>query len=410
MSNPVEFSWVEILPEGYLTNYSLPVGANRSAGPSALLASTDREAAAAWLASFHASPHTLANARKEIERLWLWAAEVRGQPLSGLAHEDLLAYQSFLADPQPRERWVSRGHFARQHPSWRPFAQRDPARPPLSPASQRQALIVLDSLFRWLIEAGYLTSNPLQLSRRNWRKARTVATPGRATWSTTVTGRWLTVDEWQAVGTAIEAMPHGTARELDHYGRARWLFALLYLAELRIAEVAHTPMGQFRAQMERGRERWWLIVHGKGGIARNVAVVPDLLEELTRYRESHGLPRWPAPGEAIPLVGRVGRPREPLTASALHKIIKGIFQHAVTFHEDANPGIAHRLTQASAHWLRHSGASHMLAAGVSITDVRDQLGHASIATTNTYVHTADRNRHDQLAERHGLGWEQVKEN
>ncbi len=30
-----------------------------------------------------------------------------GKPLSSLTHEDLLAYQRFLADPQPRARWVN---------------------------------------------------------------------------------------------------------------------------------------------------------------------------------------------------------------------------------------------------------------------------------------------------------------
>ena len=42
---------------------------------------------------------------------------------------------------------------------------------------------------------------------------------------------------------------------------------------------------------------------------------------------------------------------------------------------------------ASAHWLRHSHASHSLDRGASIVTVRDTLGHSSIATTNKYLHS-----------------------
>jgi hypothetical protein len=44
--------------------------------------------------------------RKEVERLLLWCVLQRRTALSDLAHEDLLVYQRFLADPQPAERWV----------------------------------------------------------------------------------------------------------------------------------------------------------------------------------------------------------------------------------------------------------------------------------------------------------------
>jgi len=85
-----------------------------------------------------------------------------GKPLSSLTHEDLLTYKRFLADPQPAARWVlagSRKKLARGHPDWRPFAG------PLSPASVRQALVILNALFAWLTEAGYLAGNPLALAR-----------------------------------------------------------------------------------------------------------------------------------------------------------------------------------------------------------------------------------------------------
>ena len=58
-------------------------------------------------------------------------------------------------------RWVmSAGRkLARNHPLWRPFAG------PLAPSSIRQSLVVVNSLFSWLVEAGYLAGNPLALTR-----------------------------------------------------------------------------------------------------------------------------------------------------------------------------------------------------------------------------------------------------
>lgn len=47
------------------------------------------------------SAATLATYRREVERLILWAVLHLGKPLSSLAHEDLLTYERFLADPQP---------------------------------------------------------------------------------------------------------------------------------------------------------------------------------------------------------------------------------------------------------------------------------------------------------------------
>lgn len=399
----------------WFTDTGLPAGANRASGSSQLTARNDRDAVLAWLATFHRSTHTHANARKEAERLWLWAAECRGKSLSALAHEDMVLYQQFLDDPQPTARWVAAGHYARSHPDWRPFTQRTPNRPPLSRASQRQALIVLDGMFTWLVEAGWLIANPLMLSRRTWRKRRNAPPLPAAIAEPEIeaTGRWLTRDEWRRIGAAIDAMPRDHARDAVHQARCRWIFALLYLAELRISELAKGRMGQFFAQMDQGAEQWWLSVCGKGGVVRKVAVTAELLSELRAYRGSMDLPGLPSPAEETPLVVAVtGRDRlwRPLSVSAIHKIVKQVFRQAIALcMAEGSEGLAKRLEKASAHWLRHSGASHMLDAGVSLAEVRDNLGHASIATTNTYIHSADQARHDHISGRHRLGWKRQSE-
>ena len=143
-------------------------GTNRATGTrSQITANNDVDAIKAWLARFIDTKTTFDNYRKEAERLLLWSTIQRGKPLSSLTHEDWLAYQHFLSNPQPASKWIMRDgrKFARSHSEWRPFSG------PLSATSQRQSAVILNVLFSWLVNAGYLAGNPLSLSRQRARKA-----------------------------------------------------------------------------------------------------------------------------------------------------------------------------------------------------------------------------------------------
>ncbi|QIE29578.1 Tyrosine recombinase XerC (plasmid) [Caballeronia sp. SBC2] len=215
--------------------------------------------------------------RKESERLLLWSITELRKPLSSLTHEDLLIYRRFLADPQPAQRWVMAGRkVARADPSWRPFAG------PLSPTSERQAIVILNTLFAWLVNAGYLAGNPLSLSRQRTRKAKPRVT------------RFLEDDLWQAVKASIDAMPRDTAREQEYYARVRWLISLLYLMGLRISEVVSNPMGGFFRRRDRnGQDRWWLSITGKGDKERLLPATTELMAEFARYRRRYDLAALP---------------------------------------------------------------------------------------------------------------------
>ena len=52
------------------------------------------------------------------------------------------------------------------------------------------------------------------------------------------------------------------------------------------------------------------------------------------------------------------------------------------------PEDAANLRAASTHWLRHSHATHLLRAGVPVTDVQRSLRHRDINTTRRYTHEA----------------------
>ncbi|MFC3110644.1 tyrosine-type recombinase/integrase, partial [Undibacterium arcticum] len=222
----------------------------------------------------------------------LWSTIQLGKPLSSLTHEDLLLYQRFLSDPQPASRWVMRDgrKFAHAHPEWRPFAG------PLSPASQRQAIIILNTLFSWLVNAGYLAGNPLSLSRQRARKAKPRIT------------RYLEEDLWSEVKMTIDLMPKESDREREHYYRARWLFSLLYLCGLRISEVVGNTMGSLFCRRDKdGEERWWLEILGKGDKLRIVPATNELMVELARYRREKGLASFPLAGDDVPLLLPIGR-------------------------------------------------------------------------------------------------------
>lgn len=378
-------------------------GTNRSHGHRQIAADTDRDALLAWLARFADNANTQANSRREAERLLLWAWVELGKPLSSLTHEDLLMYQRFLADPQPAERWVMpRGRkLPRNHPLWRPFAGT------LSPASSRQALVVVNALFSWLVQAGYLAGNPLSLARR--RRSKSAPRPSRL----------LDAELWDVVKATINAMPLDTPRERATHARARWVFSLFFLCGLRISEIVGNMMGDFFSRDDRsGEARWWLEVLGKGDKTRLVPATSELMVELARYRRSLGLPALPQNGERTPLALPVSwhasakdsaayKAPQPLTRAAVHGIVKDVFELAaqrLTSAGDASQARVERLRAASAHWLRHTAGSRMADGDTDLRHVRDTLGHASISTTSIYLHAEDDDRHRSIEAGHRLGW------
>ncbi|WOB10959.1 tyrosine-type recombinase/integrase [Piscinibacter gummiphilus] len=367
-------------------------GANRARGRSQIAAADDRSAVLSWLARFADSPATLANYRKESERLLLWCVVQHGRALSDLSHEDLLVYQRFLANPQPAERWVmaAGARQPRSSPLWRPFAG------PLSPGSQRQALSILNGLFNWLVEAGYLAGNPLALSRRK-------AAPRAARMS-----RFLPHEHWHEVKTTISGMPTDSERDAARAARTRWLFSLLYIGGLRVSEACLTTMiGFFSRRSPDGRQRWWLEVTGKGGKTRLVPATDELMAELIRYRRSCGLSDLPTAGDDSPLLrSLIGEPKA-LARSAVHEIVKDVVRQTATRLRVRGPeheAAAAHIERASTHWLRHTAGSHQ-SDSVDLKAVRDNLGHANLATTSIYVHSEDDARHDATNAGHRVNWE-----
>ena len=167
---------------------------------------------------------------------------------------------------------------------------------------------------------------------------------------------YLDDDLWQEVNLTINQMPKDTRREREHYFRARWLFSLLYVCELRISEVVRNQMGKFFCRRDPdGEERWWLEVVGNDDAARIVPATHELMGELACYRQALGMEPVPMPNEATPLLLPIFGKHRSMTRGAAYLLVKEIFQKTadqVRLRSPEQESKATRILQASAHWLR----------------------------------------------------------
>lgn len=344
-------------------------------------ARNDLDAVQVWLAEFQDSPHTLRNYRKEVERLLLWSILELGKPLSSLQREDIARYQAFLADPQPLDRWCG-ARTSRTNPAWRPFEG------PLSAASRHQALVILNSLFDYLTEAGYLAGNPISLVRSRSRRA--------ANQNAQTVERFLDQDLWQYVLGFVDRLPRETQGQRARQERIRYLLSFFYLLGPRISEVATHTMGSF---VER-RGKWWWHVIGKGSKEAYIPVNQEMLAALERFRTFLGLSPLPTPDEEVPLALNVSGTRG-VTNNMIYRLIKNILHKTAKELEAIQPHKADRLRRASAHWLRHTAITHQADAGIELRYLNKSARHSKLETTAIYLH-ADEDAWHEAMEKHKL--------
>ena len=346
-----------------------------------LMAANDHEAVGAWLASKKpgSSEGELSSTqrayRKEAERLLLWAVLERKTALSSLAVEDAMAYRSFLADPPAT--WCGPRYQQRWSPLWRPLEG------PLSAMALRQSLIILKSLFAFLLSQSYVTGNP-------FAAVALPSTPQRPLGST----RAFTYAQWDHVDGLLQTHADGEVQRRLRRGM-RWLYATgLRLAEITTAKCEDLERVEYRADDGSSATDWMLSVIGKGGRSREVPVPAELVDELGDELARHGFERQVG---AVNNLGihilarfdaRLIRPA-PWSASGLYQAIKAFLANAAMGLDEAD---AAQLKKASVDWLRHTHASQALQGregqmGMPIQVVQNNLGHASLGTTSMYLTT-----------------------
>ncbi len=158
--------------------------------------------------------------------------------------------------------------------------------------------------------------------------------------------------------------------------RFRTALTLIYHCGLRVGEAVTLQVNDILSA--RG------VIHirgAKGRKERHVPIAPEMIQRLREYWCLHRHPRWvfPSPGrnwrfDSRQLNARLREAEGHLSVSA----VQLAFRMA-----RAQAGIR---TEACVHTLRHSFATHLLEAGVSLRLISEYLGHKSLDTTAIYLH------------------------
>ena len=203
----------------------------------------------------------------------------------------------------------------------------------LAPASVARDIAVCRSLCAFAVDLGALPASPFAIVR-----APRVDQAGAP--------RMLSREELRSLMAA--ASPKGRA-------------LLLYLGTtgLRISEALSATWEHVYCDPA---GRIGLRVVGKGQKERVVKLLPAVVDAITPWRTEDG-PLWPA------------RHGGHATTQAADQMLARICARA---------GVRH----ISAHWLRHYLATQALAAGADLLQVQSDLGHASLRTTQRYLHQA----------------------
>lgn len=141
----------------------------------------------------------------------------------------------------------------------------------------------------------------------------------------------------------------------------RMLFRTMFASGLRVREACRLQVGNLDGA------RGVIRIIGKGGGERQAALHPPLLEALRAYyRAARPVKPWL-------FTGRVGKPLDPDQA-------RKVFKAAV---KDAG-----LIKQATPHALRHTYATLLLEQGTDLRVIQALLGHATIRSTERYLHVA----------------------
>lgn len=345
------------------------------------------------------SEHTFTRFRSEIEKFMLWAFLLKDKPVDNYRKKDLLDYIDFCW--QPPLSWISYTNHEKfilmngayeTNPEWAPFrvkeAKADEAIPDKkkyrpSQETLNSTFTVLNAFYRYLMDEDICYGNPAQIAKKDCRyfvKDAQVKDTKR-----------LSEDQWSFLLETAEAMANYDAK----YQRNLFLVASLKAMFLRISEFSERPewvpvMGHFWQDHDKN---WWLKIYGKGRKIRDVTVPTSYLEYLRKYRLHRGLSALPVSGENQPIIEKL-RGRGGMTSRQLTRLVQEVYDAAYEAMKTTKGAeTAQKFKEVTTHWLRHTGASIEIERGRPLKDVSEDLGHSSMATTDTiYIQTDSKKR------------------
>ena len=201
------------------------------------------------------------------------------------------------------------------------------------------------SFFHFLVEAGYLSSDPTELMEM----------PQRGEHLPTV----LTIEEVDALKNAVDLSQ-------DEGQRDRAIIEVLYSCGLRVSELCSLQLSN--VFFDEGFVR----VLGKGRKQRMVPMSDCAVHELQLWLEDRAR-IVPKDGEED-YVFLSHRRRQHLSRITVFHVMQVLAERA---------GITRAI---SPHTLRHTFATHLLEGGANLRAIQAMLGHECIDTTQIYTH------------------------
>ena len=178
--------------------------------------------------------------------------------------------------------------------------------------------------------------------------------------------------------------------------RLQMMFALALATGMREAELANARVGWLREDVDgEGQLAWNLMVVGKGSKEREVPLTARVAQLLARHLAFKGLGEgeggsanlmesWHTIDPQTPLLSSLKDPMLPMAPARIYELMKEAVRACADDVEHKDPQAARRIRQPSLHWMRHTHGRKFVEAGGDRGILRQNLGHASDATTAIY--------------------------
>ena len=356
-----------------------------------------------FLLSYDGSSATFNAYRRDIERLCQWSWLINESSICILSREEIEQFIRFTLNPPKAwigvknvSRFVNRDGKRSANPQWRPFVASvskqafesgvvpDSAHYAPSHAATKAIFTALSSFYDYLQTEMVIASNPVKAIRQKSKFIRKDQQPAVV--------RRLSNLQWDYLIDTAEQMANDDPHEHE---RTLFVISALFGMYLRVSELVTDErsapvMGDFRADID---NNWWFHVTGKGNKDRTVTVSQEMLKALKRYRRSRAFPALPAPNDMTPLIPKL-KGSGPITSTRhIRLIVQRCFDAALArMTVDGMSDDARELKASTVHWLRHTGISEDVKVRPR-EHVRDDAGHASMATTDRYIDSDRRERH-----------------
>lgn len=339
---------------------------------------SDMKLVGRWVETYD-SPRSRESAKKEGVRFILWLAS-QNKNLQSFTMEDALPLKRFLNNPTPKRVWVGRKKGKSQETEWKPFAAG------LSESSIRTSFAYLRSLYKFLVTIDSVSRNPFSDAKVKFRNVDCRSFQKR---SFTPAARGHIVRFFSENPRSLDTID---------LSRRKLLFFFAFHTGARRSEIASAMFSDIR--VDKNGLYWWHVI-GKGQKVSQVPVGEELLSLIFEHLSLLG----PKAGTfsktvlpKIPLISGLSASSSSMSPHRIWSLFKetaAMIANEITTCGDLDS--AAELQQASTHWLRHSAGSFQLSElGLTLAEVRDNLRHASIATTSLYVDSEDRIRHDKV--------------